>query len=646
MHFAFPTSTHFIVLLMAFFIVALASRQIGQFFAKFKLPLITGFLFTGVLCGPHVLKLIPSGDVDQLHFIDKISLSFIAFAAGSELYMREMRSQLRSIKWVTISLVSVTSLFGVVAVILMADRIPFMDDMGRGACLGVALMASTILVSRSPSSAIAVINEMRAKGPFTSTAMGVTVVMDVVVIVLFAVNSSIADALLTKVPFSFLFVALLAGELLTAVLLGVALGFFLHFLLGSALHHLAKATVLVLAGTLVFVMSAAVRHYTHAHWGVEVLLEPLLICMIASFGVINFSRYRSEMRRLLYDIGPAIYIAFFTLTGASLELDVVAKCWLVALVLFVTRAVAIGLGAYLGGTIAGNPPRQNRLMWMGFITQAGIGLGLARGVAVEFPEWGNAFAAILTAVIVLNEMAGPPLFKWAIALMGEEHRRARTQEFGTPRDCIIFGLEDQSMTLARQLKSHGWNVKIASRKARYRDDVDTSDIEIAPIDDHSLMTLRKLDMHEAEAIVTMVDDEESLKIAQIAYENFGTKDIVVRLNDPDNMDRFLELGALVVDPRTAIVNLLEHFVRSPVATSILLGMQEGQDIVGMQMRNPDLHGVAVRNLSLPFDIHIVSVRRDGNLLISQGYTQLELGDWITVSGSTESINKVMLMFEQ
>ena len=66
--------------------------------------------------------------------------------------------------------------------------------------LAIATLAAAILVARSPSSAIAIVNEMRARGPFTQTVLGVTVVMDFIVIVLFAINIEIADALLTGVP--------------------------------------------------------------------------------------------------------------------------------------------------------------------------------------------------------------------------------------------------------------------------------------------------------------------------------------------------------------------------------------------------------------------------------------------------------------
>ena len=62
-----------------------------------------------------------------------------------------------------------------------------MAEMPEKHKFAIAILFGTIFVARSPSSAIAVINEMRASGPFTKTVMGVTVVKDVLVIILFAI---------------------------------------------------------------------------------------------------------------------------------------------------------------------------------------------------------------------------------------------------------------------------------------------------------------------------------------------------------------------------------------------------------------------------------------------------------------------------
>ena len=175
-------------ILLSFAVLALAAGQIGHYFSRLRLPLISGFLFAGVLVGPYVLDLISDEAVTSLHFVDEVSLAYIAFAAGSELYLEELRSQFKSITWVTIGLVVSTFTLGSVAVFLLARFVPFMQTMVGNGRIAVALLAGGILVARSPSSAIAIINELRAKGPFTRMTLGVTVIMDVVVIILFAIN--------------------------------------------------------------------------------------------------------------------------------------------------------------------------------------------------------------------------------------------------------------------------------------------------------------------------------------------------------------------------------------------------------------------------------------------------------------------------
>jgi mannitol/fructose-specific phosphotransferase system IIA component (Ntr-type) len=117
------------------------------------------------------------------------------------------------------------------------------------------------------------------------------------------------------------------------------------------------------------------------------------------------------------------------------------------------------------------------------------------------------------------------------------------------------------------------------------------------------------------------------------------------LNDRSNYNRFVELGALIVDPATALVSLLDHSVRSPSAASLMLGMESNQDVLELEVRNPDLDGVAIRDMRLPLDVVILSVHRRGQMLISHGYTRLEIGDLVTVVGSVASLEQMALRLD-
>ena len=99
--------TELLILLAAFLVVAVSASQIAKLFQRIHLPLITGLLVMGIIVGPFVLKLIPRGAGEQLSFVNDFALAFIAFAAGAELYLKELRSRFKSITWMTVGLLGV-----------------------------------------------------------------------------------------------------------------------------------------------------------------------------------------------------------------------------------------------------------------------------------------------------------------------------------------------------------------------------------------------------------------------------------------------------------------------------------------------------------------------------------------------------------
>lgn len=628
---------------LGFVWILFGTSYFSKFFQKVKLPLITGFIVLGVVVGPYILNLIPKEAIGKIQFVNDFALAYIAFAAGAELYLKDLRSRLKSIAWNTFGQLAVTFLFSGMAIFALTSQIPFMAQMPVSLQVAVSLLIASIFVARSPSSAIAIIHELRAKGPFTQTVMGVTVIKDVLVIILFAICVSVARNLIGNHPFDLIGISILVGELLLSVILGLVLGKIVHWILGFALSSPIKAAMILLLGYGVFVFAHGVQEWSLTLIGTELFFEPLLICIIASFMVTNYSNFRPEFQFIIHRLGPYIYIAFFTLTGIMISVEVLAKVVAIAFILFFVRLVSMIIGAYIGATLAKDDPRHRTVGWMPYVTQAGVGLGLAIEVSKEFPVWGEEFATIVIAVIVLNQLVGPPLFKWSLYKVGESHKRANISGVNGAQEAIIFGLEDRSLALARQLKKHGWDLTIASLKTPDQFE-DIKDIQVHGIKKLSLDYLDKLKAKRADSIILMLSDEENLRLAELIYEFVGTKNVVVRMDDHKYSKKFHELGCLIVDPNTAMVSLLDNFVRSPVAASMLLGTETGQSTIDVEVRDKSLHGVALRNLRLPSDVIILSVKRHGQSIISHGYTRLRKKDIVTVVGSEESLAKIQWMF--
>lgn len=632
--------------LLAFGLIVLAALRVGGTFARSRLPLITGFLVTGALAGPSVLGMIPAEALPKLRLVDQMALAFIGFAAGGELHLKELRGRLRTIAWTTGGLVAVTFTLGTITAAALFQRIPAIADLGDAGRWAAAGLAGAILVARSPSSAIAIVRELRARGAFTRTVLGVTVIMDAVVILVFACAAAVADAVLTGSPLDLPSILLLVIDLVLSGVLGWTLGRIIALMLTPRASVLLRAALLLLSGAAVFRLSELVRHATAARLGHELLIEPLLVCMVAGAVVANFTARRLDFEQVLHDAGPAVYVVFFTLTGASLDLRVLAQGMTVAVTLAGVRLGSIALGSWLGGTIAGAPARHNRLSWAAYVTQAGVGLGLAKEVAAEFPAWGGTFAALMVGVIVMNQFLGPPLFKWVLRRLGEAHPQADEPSFDGTRDCLIFGLDSQSQALARQLAVHGWNVRIVSRRpdaAGFGEG--TPGVDVVHVETLAPSCLERLEARKFEAVVCLLSDEENLRICNMIYEQVGIRNVVVHLHDRAHADAFRALGAVPVEPATAFVGLLDHMVRAPAAASLILGLDDDQDVEEIEVRDPRHHGAALRDLELPVDVLVLSVTRDQRQVVSHGYTRLEVGDHLTVMGDPVSLEDVRRRIE-
>ena len=632
-----------LLLVLGFGIVAVASSRISKLFQRIHLPIITGLLFIGIISGPYLINLIPLESIPKLSFINDVALAFIAFAAGSELYLNELRNRFNSIKWITLGQILSTFILGGLVVFLISDLVPYMRDLSIVEKISISFLTGAVFVARSPASAIAVINELRAKGPFTQTVLGVTVIKDFIVIILFGVTLNISETLIKGESFNVLAVLIILIELFFSVVLGYLLHILLTLILKLKIEKRYKTFLVIFTGYMTYQFSYFIRNISSDLFRHEIFLEPLLICILASFIITNYTRIRAEFIRIIHDLGPYVYVAFFTLTGASMRLDVLTGVLLVAFLFFIIRLGTIIIGAYAGGILADDPSKFNRVGWMPYITQAGVALGLATVVATEFPEWGAEFATVIISVIVVNQFLGPPLFKLALRYVGEDRSRGKLYEYDGVRDVLIFGLENQSIALGQQLAQNGWKTRIVTlNPAKKKSQIDG--VEVIYFDKVTIEKLNDIDAHKTEVFVMMLTDEENLQICELAYQYYGTNVMVVRLNERGNFEKFHKLGALIVEPATAMVSLLDHFVRSPQATSLLLGMQKDQDTRDVEVLNPNLHGVYLRNLRLPPDVIVLSVKRGGQMIISHGYTRLRRNDIVTFVGSIESLDNVSLRF--
>ncbi len=633
-----------VIFFLTFVMIALAAYLIGKLFTRLGLPYITGYLFAGALAGPFVLDLLPSEAVTQLRFVDQLSLAVIAFVAGSELYLKEIRPRLRSIVINSLSIATLGLVLGTATILVLTNFLSFTQDRPVNELLAIALLGAVVLLALSPPSTIAVIKEVRARGPFTRTVLSITVFMDVLIIVLFAVTTSMASIFLTNADFSIAFLAQLTLDLTLAVVLGIVVGKLLQAVLATRLQQPLKIALILLIGYGVYFLSDQVKQISPGLVGYEVYIEPLLICLIGGFMVTNFSEQRHQFDELLHHIGPVVYVAFFTLTGISLKLDILIATLPIAIALFLMRMVGIYGGTFVGSRLAQESEEFKKYGWMALITQAGIALGLAREVAVQFPSLGTAFSTMIISVIVLNEIFGPMLLKESLKRAGEANLPGDLPEKEPVRDALILGVELQSLALARELQEHNWRVVIADTDAEHIEKLAAEDIDERHVVAINEETLSQLITADTDAVVAMLNnDDDNFRACDYARNKFNVQRLIVRPHDTASLGRFAEIDVLIVEPVSAMVSLLEQAVIAPQSAALMLDRDpEHFEFIQCTVTNPDLDGMLVRDLRLPNDVRILGVKRNGHSILPSGYTPIHLADDLTLVGVPDGLEEATL----
>ncbi len=388
--------------------IMLAAFFSGRSIRRAGFPLITGYILAGLLCGPHVLGLLSEQVIVELRLIDSIALSLIALAAGGELRWKELRAGLRGILLIT----GFQSLFvfgGIFLLLLfLFGSLPSLRGMPSSIAVPVALFLSVIAAANSPSTVIAVVTELRARGRMTESILGVTVLKDVLVIALFAGVASLSIYLDTAGGSLDLG---LIGETVWRLAASAAGGAVLGLLLIFYIDRVGAELVLFMIG--VSFISTELFH----HFG----LHPLLATVVAGFVVQNFSSHGRMFIESLERASLPIFVIFFAIAGAGLDLSALRSWWPIVLLVLVGRTVLVWGGTALGGIAAGETSHIRRLSWLGYLPQAGVSLGLAVLVTEHYPTWGELVEDVGISMIALNQIIGPVGLKYALVRSGEAH---------------------------------------------------------------------------------------------------------------------------------------------------------------------------------------------------------------------------------
>lgn len=381
----------------------------GAVSSKIRFPRVTGYIIVGLLFSPSVLNLISRGTIEGLDIITHVSLAIIAYLIGGSLRMESIRKLGKSIAWITPTQSLGAWLVVTLALAFIAPRILAIPGATfTGNYLPMALVIGAIASATAPAVTMAVIRELKARGPLTTTLLAVVALDDAIAVIAFAIAVGIAQPLVSGSGgvslYQMLGVPVL--EIVQSLGIGAALGFLLVYL-----TKLLKTRALLLSAVLAMIILGA---------GVANFLGISLIMVNMAIGFVVANRVPdSEPITAVEGIEEIVFNIFFVFSGMHFDAGAMRTAGILALVLFGVRFAGKYFGTVIGARISRASDTVRKYLGLALVPQAGVALGLALLAKSIFPTLGDILFNVVLASVIINEVVAPPLTKYAIIKSGE-----------------------------------------------------------------------------------------------------------------------------------------------------------------------------------------------------------------------------------
>lgn len=384
-------------LLLTIGVVLLVGVIGGKIAGIFKLPNVSGYLVAGLFLGPSFLKFIGAQEINTFSVINELALAVIAFNIGSEFIIKDMLKLGKSIVIITLA-----EVVGAIVIVFSVMYYIF------GQPFAFSIVIASMSAATAPAATLLVMRQYKAHGPLTKTILPVVALDDVFGIMAFGIAMSLAKLSVGKQQYSI--IQMFKGpiiEMCGSLLFGI--------ILGGALVLLAKRSTgrdNLQAITLVAIGLAT---------GLSKMLglSSLLTCIMMGTMVVNYLHKSKRVFDSINDFINPVYILFFTLAGASLNLSTFTTVGLMGIAYVFARAGGKMIGAYFGAKSVKSDPMITKNLGLALLPQGGISIGLIVLVRQQLPEHAVAISTIIMFSVLIYEVSGPIFAKIAIQRAGE-----------------------------------------------------------------------------------------------------------------------------------------------------------------------------------------------------------------------------------
>lgn len=405
MHFWHLTGIQLVLLLgLILFCGALG----GWLFRKLKIPQVVGYIVIGIVIGSSGFRILEPEVIAGLNPISTVSLSLIGFLVGGELRLNTVKKYGKQFVSILIfeSITPAIIVGGIVTLVVYL----FTKDIKYAVAIGIILGA--ICAATAPAATTDVLVEYRTRGPLTTTVYGIVAMDDAVALILYTVASTISAGLLGGSVDSFgIQMLAIARDIFGSVIIGLFFG----FLLQVVMHLIPNDDGRILSFSLgaLFLCTGICEAFD---------FDNILAAMSLGFYMVNFSHSKTKtVFSLTSKFTPPVYVLFFVLVGAKLDIWIITPfLGLIAILYVVGRTLGKTIGSIFGAWLTKAPKTVQKFLPFCLLSQAGVAIGLSIAAGNDFPDSiGPQIMLIITATTFIVQLIGPICVKYGVSKAGE-----------------------------------------------------------------------------------------------------------------------------------------------------------------------------------------------------------------------------------
>lgn len=405
LHFSGIYATQFVLLLG---VIMFAGAIGGWLFQKIKIPQVVGYIVIGIIIGSSGMHVLEPQVIKALDPVSTVALSLIGFLVGGELRIDTIKKYGK--QFVSILLFEAITPAIVVSVII--GFVDFIFTKNAVHSISIALILGAICSATAPAATTDVLVEYRTKGPLTTTVYGIVAMDDAVALILYTVASSIATPLIGGDSLSFGIQLLnIARDIFGSIIIGCAFGFILSLIIRYIYKDEGRSLSFGLGA--LFLCTGVTQVFN---------FDNILAAMSIGFFVVNFSSARTKsIFNLVSKFTPPVYVLFFVLVGAKLNIWIITPFLGILAILYVLgRTCGKAIGATFGAWLTKAPKTVQKYLPFCLLSQAGVAIGLSIAAGNDFADTiGPEILLIITATTFIVQLIGPICVKVGVTKAGE-----------------------------------------------------------------------------------------------------------------------------------------------------------------------------------------------------------------------------------